>query len=85
MVINLKISWIKAKNDDKSFRIFQHMGFDVNELEDLEKTDDVIKELIDKKSDTIILTNEVASFSGDIIKKYNKTDDINIIITPNKK
>ncbi len=46
MVIFMRISWIKAKNDNKSFRIFQHMGFNVNELEDLEKTDDVIKQLI---------------------------------------
>jgi hypothetical protein len=38
-----------------------------------------------KKSNTIIITNEVASFSSDIIKKYNKKEDINIIITPNKK
>lgn len=37
-----------------------------------------------KNRDTIILTNEVASFSEDIIKKYNKNENINIIITPNK-
>ncbi|MBO5478432.1 MAG: hypothetical protein J6A04_01760 [Clostridia bacterium] len=44
----MKISWIKAKNDDRSFKLFQNMGFDVNELEDLEKTDDVIRSLVRK-------------------------------------
>lgn len=45
----LSISWIKSKNDDKSFRFFKNMGFDVLELEDLEKTDDVISDLIRKE------------------------------------
>lgn len=80
----MKISWIKAKNDDKSFRLFKNMGFDVTEVEDLEKTDEAIRELIGKHRDTIVLTNEVASFSEDIIKKYDKNDNINIIIAPNK-
>lgn len=80
----MSISWIKSKKDNNSFRFFKNMGFDVNEIEDLEKTDDVIRELVGKNTDTIILTNEVASFSEDIIKKYNKNENINIIITPNK-
>lgn len=46
----LSISWIKAKSDEKSFRLFKNMGFDVLELEDLEKTDDVISDLIRKTS-----------------------------------
>lgn len=37
-----------------------------------------------KHCDTIIVTNEVASFSEDIIKKYNKDESISIIIAPNK-
>ncbi len=40
------ISWIKSKNDNKSFLFFKNMGFDVNEIEDLDKTDDMIRELI---------------------------------------
>lgn len=80
----MKVSWIKAKNDDRSFRFFKSMGFDVKELEDLEKTDDVINELVGKHCDTIIVTNEVASFSEDIIKKYNKDESISIIIASNK-
>lgn len=80
----MKVSWIKAKSDEKSFRFFQHMGFDVTELDDLERTDEVLKGLIQKNYNTIVLTNEVAGFSEDIIKKYNKIESVNIIITPNK-
>ena len=60
------------------------MGFDVTELDDLERTDEVLKGLIQKNYNTIVLTNEVAGFSEDIIKKYNKIESVNIIITPNK-
>ena len=35
----------------------------------------------ENKYKTIFISNEVASFSEDIIKKYNKNDDIRIIIT----
>ena len=44
----MSISWLKAKNDNRSFRFFQNMGFDVWELEDLEKTDETIRELVRK-------------------------------------
>ena len=78
------MSWIKSSNDKNSFKIFKNLGMDVYDIYDLEKTDDKIKELVDKNYTTIILTNEVASFSEDIIKKYNKKDNINIIIAPPK-
>lgn len=78
------ISWLKSSNDNKSFKVFKGLGMDVYEIDDLEKTDEKIKELIEQKYNTIILSNEVASFSEDIIKKYNKTDDISIIIAPGK-
>lgn len=76
----MKISWLKTKNDTKSFKIFQNLGFDVYNLEEPEKIDNKIKELIDNNCKTIILSNEIASFSKDIIAKYNKQDDISIII-----
>jgi len=43
-----------------------------------------LKELINQNYTTIVMTNEVAGFSESIIKKYNKTDGVNIIITPSK-
>ena len=81
----MKMSWIKAKSDEKSFRFFQNMGFDVFSIEDLDKTDEKIKELVDDNYTTIVLSNEVAGFSEDIIKKYAKNDGVNSIIAPYKK
>lgn len=80
----MKISWIKYKEDD-SFKIFRNLGMDVYDIDDFDMVDNKLKELIDNNYKTIILSNEVASFSEDIIKKYQKSNDINIIIAPNKK
>ena len=81
----MRISWIKAKNDEKSFRFQQNMGWNVFEIDDLEDTDKTIAKLIKGNCNTIILSNEVAGFSEDIIKRYNKTDEVNIIIAPHKR
>lgn len=78
----MSISWLKASDDKKSFKIFESFGMDVYKVNDLDKTDEKIKELVDKKYTTIVLSNEVAGFSQDIIKKYNKIENINIIIAP---
>lgn len=80
----MKISWVKYKEDD-SFRLFKNLGMDVYDIDDFDMVDNKLKELVDNDYKTIILSNKVASFSEDIIKKYQKSNDINIIITPNKK
>lgn len=81
----MRISLIKAKTDKESFRIFQGLGFRVVEMEDLDNTDKQIENLVKENYQTIILTNEIAGFSEDIIKKYTHNDDINIIIAPSKR
>lgn len=81
----MKFSCIKAKEDEHSFRFLQGIGAKVYELEDLEKTDEIISELIQKNYTTIFLSNEVAGFSEDIIKKYRKNQEVNIIIAPSKR
>ena len=55
---------------------------DVFDIDNLEETDNKIRELIGKNYNTIILSNEVASFSQDIIKKYKNSESVNIIIAP---
>lgn len=80
----MKISWIKYKNDD-SFKLFKNLGMDVYDIDDFDMVDNKLKELVDNNYKTIVLSNQVASFSEDIIKKYKKSDDISIIIAPNKK
>lgn len=81
----MNISWIKFSEDKKSFKIIKGLGFDVYEINDLEETDNKIEELINKKYNTIVISNEVANFSGDIIKRYSKTEGIKIIIAPSHK
>jgi len=76
----MKISWLKTKDDNRSFRVFERLGFDVYNLEEPENTDKKIEELIKNNCKTIVLSNEIASFSNDIIKKYRNKDDISIII-----
>ena len=80
----MKITLLKGSNDKKSFKLFETLGAKVNTIDDLEKTDDKIQELIREDYTTIIMTSEVAGFSESIIKKYNRTNDIKIIITPTK-
>ncbi len=78
----MKITLLKGSNDTKSFKIFESFGANVQKIDDLEKTDEKIKELINNDYRTIIMTNEVAGFSESIIKKYSKTNEIKIIIAP---
>ena len=80
----MKISCIKGKNDNNSFKILKSFGVDIFEVDDYEKTDETIKKLINDDYKTIWITNELAGFSEDIIKKYVKKNDINIIIAPSK-
>ena len=80
----MKISWLKSKQDNKSFKMFKGLGLDVFDVENLEDTDKKIAQLIKDNYHTIVMSNELAGFSQDIIKKHNKNPDINVIITPPK-
>lgn len=82
---SMSISWIKSSNDNRSFKVFKGLGMDVYDISDLDKIDEKIKELIEQNYTTIVLSNEVAGFSEDIIKKYNKTENVNIVIAPRNK
>lgn len=81
----MKISWIKSKNDNESFKTLKNLGFDVISMEEPENTDKKIEELIQDDYKIIILSNEIASFSSDIITKYKNQDDISIVINSQKK
>ena len=80
----MRISWIKYEKDSRNFRLPEALGFDVFKLQDLEQTDNTIKNLIKKNYDTIVISNEVAGFSEDIIKKYQRDKDIKIVISLDK-
>ena len=81
---NMKISWIKYEKDNKDFRIAERLGMDVYKIESPEEVDNKMKELIKEHYNTIVLSNEVAGFSEDIIKKYQNKKDVNIIISPRR-
>lgn len=80
----MKISWIKYEKDDKSFNIPEKLGFDVFKLDNPEETDKKLHDLVRKNYNMIFITNEIASFSEDIIKKYNKDNNVSIIIARDK-
>ena len=80
----MRISWIKYEKDNRNFRIPEALGFDVFKLQDLEQTDGMIKDLIKQNYDTIIVSNDVAGFSEDIIKRYQKDKEIKIVISLDK-
>lgn len=79
-MIKIKISWIRAETDNKNFIFPEKLGFNIVELDQLEKVDKEIEKLVKENYNTIILTNEVAGFSEDIIRKYAKDKNIKIII-----
>ena len=80
----MKISWIKYEKDNKDFRIAERLGMDVYKIEKPEEVDNKMQELVNDNYKTIVLSNEVAGFSEDIIKKYHNNKDINKIISPRK-
>lgn len=81
----MKMSCIKYKNDKYSFKFAKLLGIDVIEIEDLETIDNKLEELKNKDYKSVMITNEVASFSENIINKYSKDINFNIIIIPNKR
>ena len=80
----MKISWLKYEKDKDSFKLPEALGLDVYKIPDLEDSDKKIEELINNEYKTIIISNDVASFSEDIIKKYNKDKNISIIIATHR-
>lgn len=78
----MKISFIKYEKQE-NFEIPKILGMHIEEIKEPEEVDKKIQELKNKEYTTIIMTNELASFSSDIISKY-QNDSINIIITPSK-
>ena len=80
----MKISCIKYSKDLESFKVLENFGAKVVKLEKPEDVDSEIKNLYSNNYKTIILSNEIANFSEDIIKKYNSNENISIIIAPKK-
>lgn len=78
----MKISFIKYEKEE-NYQIPKMLGLHVEEIKEPEKIDEKIQELKNKNYTTIVIPDELASFSSDIISKY-QNDTLNIIITPTK-
>lgn len=83
-MIKMKIAWVKQENDNKNFAIAERLGMDVHRLSNPEEVDKTIESLVGKNCNMIVLSNDIAGFSEDIIKKYQNNKDVNIIISPRK-
>lgn len=80
----MKISWIKQEKDNENFKVAERLGMEVHRLSNPEEVDKTMQELANKQYNMIVLSNEIAGFSEDIIKKYQNNKEINIIISPRK-
>jgi len=80
----MKISWIKDEKDNRNFAIAERLGMEVHRLANPEDVDKTMEDLVKQNYRTIVLSNEIAGFSEDIIKKYKNNENINIIISPRK-
>ena len=80
----MKIAFIKYEKE-QNYQIPKVFGLNVEELKEPEQIDEKIEELKEKRYTTIVIPNELASFSEKVINKYKYDNTINIIITPLKK
>ena len=77
---NMKISFIKYEKEE-NYQIPKMFGMNIEEIKEPEKIDETIEKLKKDKYTTIVIPNELASFS-EKINKYKYDNTINIIITP---
>ena len=78
----MKATFIKYEKD---YRIPRLLGMNIEEITKPEEIDNKIEELKKQKYTTIVIPNELASFSQNIISKYKYNSTLNIIIVPTKK
>ena len=81
----MKISFLKYYKDKDSFNMLKKMGMNVIEVREPEQIDSIIENLKQEKYTSIVIQDELASFSEDIINKYQNDNNFNIIIIPNSK
>ena len=66
----MKVSFIKYKNDNKSYKMAKGLGMDVFEIDSPELIDKKIEELEKDEYTTIFIPNNLACFSEQIYSKY---------------
>ena len=66
----MKVSFIKYKNDSKSYKMAKGLGMDVFEIDSPELIDKKIEELEKDEYTTIFIPNNLSCFSVQIYSKY---------------
>ena len=77
----MKISFIKYENEP-GYNVPQILGTNVEKIKEPEDIDKKIEELKQQEYTTIIISNELASFSENIVSKYKYDSSLNIVIMP---
>ena len=77
----MKISFIKYEKEE-GYNFAQILGMNVEKIKEPEEVDKKIRELKQQEYTTIVISNELASFSEDIISKYKYDSSLNIVIMP---
>lgn len=73
--------YIKQKKDKGKIFLNESFGVKVIEIDNIEDIDKALEEIEKKGKSTVFISNEMASFSNNIIKKYEKDQNIRIIIS----
>lgn len=81
----MKISFIKYSQENRNYNLAQILGMKVVEINQPEQIDNTIENLKDSGYKTVVISNELASFSENIINKYTQDSKFKIIITPPSK
>ncbi len=79
----MKITFIKYEKEN-NYQIPKIFGINVEEIKEPEQIDEKIEELKRKEYTTIVISDELASFSEKIVNKYKYDNSIKLIITPTK-
>lgn len=80
----MKTSFIKNANDKNNYAIAKGFGIEIFEIDNPENIDNKIDELVQEQYRTIIIPDDLASFSQNIIEKYSHNTNTNIVIVPIK-
>ena len=80
----MKASFIKSVNDKNNYLLAKGLGIEIVEIDNPENIDSKIEQLEKQDYKTIIIPNDLASFSQSIIHKYSNNTKTNIVIVPIK-
>ena len=73
--------YIKYKNEKRKVFLNENFGVHVIEIENAEDIDNAIDKIrIEETVSTIFISDEIASFSSNIVLKYKRDKNIKIII-----